>query len=124
MRSSADAVGGAKSRARCILAARFSVVAAGALVVVAVSGFLLAWSVLDAPSELWTTPWGRLLMAKTALVLVAAGIGGYNHWILIPAMEASPATPLTDRFRVTATIEAGVLGGVVVVTAFLVAAAS
>ncbi len=107
------------------LAARFSVVAAAALVAVAVSGAILAWIVLDSPSELWSTPWGRLLLAKTAIVAVAAGLGGYNHRILIPAMERSSTTDSpAQRFRVTATIEAGLLCGVVVVTAFLVGAAS
>lgn len=107
------------------LAVRFSVVAVVALVAVAASGLALAWIVLDAPSELWTTPWGRLLMAKTALVAVAAGIGGYNHRVLIPAMEAAPPdSPAAQRFRGTIAVEAGVLCAVVVVTAFLVGAAS
>lgn len=107
------------------LAARFSVVAASSLVTVAVSGLILAVIVLDGPSELWSTPWGRLLLAKSALVAAAASLGGYNHQVLIPALEASPGSAsLSDRLRRVVTIEAGLLGAVVVTTAFLVGAAS
>lgn len=107
------------------LAARFSVVAVVALVAVAVSGLVLAAIVLDSVSELWTTPWGRLLLAKVTFVAVAAGLGGYNHRVLVPAMEADPhAGPPAHRFRSVAAVEAGVLVAVIVVTAFLVGAAS
>lgn len=107
------------------LAARFSVVAAASLVAVAASGLILAVTVLDGPSELWSTPWGRLLLAKSALVAIAASLGGYNHQVLIPALEASPGSAaLSDLLRRVVTIEAGVLAAVVVATAFLVGAAS
>ena len=107
------------------LAARFSVVAAASLVAVGASGLALAVIVLDAPSALWTTPWGQLLIAKTLLVTVAAGLGGYNHRVLLPALEASPhSVQLSDRFRRVVGIEATVLFAVVAVTAFLVGAAS
>lgn len=107
------------------LAARFSVVAAASLVAVGASGLALAVIVLDAPSALWTTPWGLILIAKTLLVAVAAGLGGYNHQVLLPALEASPhSVPLSDRFRRVVTLEATVLFAVVAITAFLVGAAS
>lgn len=107
------------------LAARFSVVAAASLVAVAASGSILAVIVLDAPSELWSTPWGRLLVAKSGFVAIAASLGAYNHQVLIPALEASAEeTSLSDRLRRVVAIEASVLGAVVVTTAFLVGAAS
>ena len=107
------------------LATRFSVVAAIALVTAGMSGAFLAWVVLDAPSQLWSTPWGRLLVAKTALVVMAAGIGAYNHFVLIPAMEAPAATGHPDRrFRRAVSAEALMLCAVVATTAFLVGAAS
>lgn len=107
------------------LALRFSVVASGALAVVGAAGLILAVIVLDSPAELWQTPWGRLLIAKTLLVGVAVVGGGYNHLVLIPQLEASPDSPeLAAEFRAAVTIESVVLGAVVVVTGFLVAAAS
>ncbi|MBT8241410.1 MAG: copper resistance protein CopC/CopD [Acidimicrobiales bacterium] len=107
------------------LAVRFSVVASAALAAVGVAGLILAVIVLDSPAELWQTPWGRLLIAKTVLVAVAVAGGGYNHVVLIPQLNAAPTDPdLSTEFRAAVTIEAAVLGAVVIVTAFLVAAAS
>ena len=57
----------------------FSVVAMWAVVATGLGGAALAVVMLDAPSELWTTGWGRLLVGKIALVTGAAGIGSYNH---------------------------------------------
>lgn len=107
------------------LALRFSVVASIALVVVGVAGLALTVTILDTPSELWSTPWGRLLLAKTSLVGVAAAMGGFNHTVLIPLLSEQPASePLGHRFRRAVAVEAVVLGAVVAVTAFLVGAAS
>ena len=107
------------------LAIRFSVIAAIALVAVAIAGVGLTVIILDSPSELWSTAWGRLLMAKTAVVGVAAMMGGYNHKVLIPQMAVEPDDQRTVlEFRRVVAVEAAVLGGVAVVTAFLVAAST
>ncbi len=107
------------------LAVRFSVVASVALVAVAVAGTALAVIVLDSPSELWSTPWGRLLMAKLAVVGVAAAGGGYNHQVVIPELnEMGDSQALADHFRTVVSIEAAALLLVIVITAFLVGAAS
>lgn len=104
------------------LAVRFSVLATVALVAVALAGLGLAILVLDSVSELWTTPWGRLLMLKTALVALAACGGAYNHKVLIPELASNEA--LSPRFRRAVTVEATALVLVLVVTAVLVGAAS
>jgi copper transport protein len=104
------------------LAVRFSVVATMALVAVALAGLVLMVVILDSVSELWTTPWGRLLMLKTALVGLAACGGAYNHQVLIPELGVDES--LSPRFRRAVTVEAVVLALVLVVTAFLVGAAS
>ncbi len=107
------------------LAVRFSVVAAIALVAVAVAGGALALTILDGPSELWSTPWGRLLVAKTALVALTAAMGAYNHKVLIPQMSQNSGAPsFADQFRRAVTTEATILVMVIVATAFLVGAAS
>jgi copper transport protein len=104
------------------LAVRFSVVATIALAAVAIAGLVLAVIILDGVSELWTTPWGRLLMLKTGLVGFAACGGAYNHKVLIP--ELGEDETLSPKFRTAVTLEAIALGLVLVVTAFLVGAAS
>lgn len=107
------------------LALRFSVVATLALVVVAVAGLALTVIVLDSPSGLWSTDWGRTLLVKTVLVAFAAAGGAYNHRVLIPQLSAAPDDPtLAARFRAVVTFEAVALAAVVAATALLMGAAS
>ena len=107
------------------LAVRFSVLATLAVVVVGLAGGVLSVIVLDSPSELWATQWGRTLMAKTALVVAAGAAGAYNHRVLIPQLQ-SPAgdAALDHRFRLIITGEAAALIGVLIATALLMGAAS
>lgn len=108
------------------LAVRFSVVAAGALVVAGAAGVVLAAIILDDVSELWTTPWGRSLIAKVTVVATAAGAGFYNHKVLIPRMMSRPANdPAMDaEFRRAVSWEGATMGLVILLTAYLVGAAS
>ncbi len=106
------------------VALRFSVIAAAALAVAGLAGLILAAIILDSASLLWATSWGRLLLAKTAVVAVAAGIGGYNHFIVIPSMSGGGGDRRSPRLRNTVTGEALLLATVLVITAFLVGASS
>lgn len=107
------------------LALRFSVVAAVAVVTAGVAGSVLAILVLDSVSELWTTPWGRILLAKVALVCVAGGAGAYNHFVLIPQLDGGIHRGGPEgRFRSVVTFEAAVIAAVILATAFLIGAAS
>jgi copper transport protein len=107
------------------LVLRFSPIASVALAAVAAAGLLMAVFVLDSFAELTGTPWGQILMLKTAAVGLAATGGAYNHFRLIPALEAAPDDEeLLAEVRSTVTAEAIMLFFVVVVTAWLVAAAS
>lgn len=107
------------------MATRFSVVASAALVAVGVAGVLLTIIVLDSPSELWSTEWGRILIAKTTFVAIAALAGGYNHKILIPQLDTAPDdTELAHRFRNVVTGESLALVVVAILTAILMGAAS
>jgi copper transport protein len=107
------------------LAVRFSVVATIALVAAAAAGTALTFVILDSVSELWATPWGRLLMAKVAIVSLAAGSGGYNHRVVIPALEGSPDNvDAIRRFRTIVSVEAILLIAVTVLTGLLIAASS
>ncbi len=107
------------------LAVRFSVIATIALVAVGIAGTALAVIVLDSPSELWTTEWGRTLVAKSVIVGIAACAGGYNHKVLIPALHRSlHDAELAHRFRKVVSVEAITLLAVLGATALLMGAAS
>lgn len=103
---------------------RFSRMAATALVLAGAAGTVMAILVLNRFADLWSTPWGRLLLAKIALVAVAAAIGGHNRWGLIPAVERHGEPAVHRRLRRAAVVEAIALLCVAVITAFLVAASA
>ncbi|WP_419851453.1 copper resistance D family protein [Candidatus Poriferisocius sp.] len=103
---------------------RFSRMAASALVLAGAAGTVMAILVLNRFADLWSTPWGRLLLAKIALVAVAAAIGGHNRWVLIPAVERHGEPAVHRRLRRAAVVEAVALLCVAVITAFLVAASA
>lgn len=107
------------------LAMRFSIIATIALAAAGLAGVALSAVILDSVSEIWSTPWGRLLALKVALVAAAATGGAYNHRTVVPALDRNPDDPGTiDHFRVVVTFEAVALVAVAVVTAFLIAASS
>lgn len=107
------------------LALRFSPLATVSLVAVAAAGLVMTVMVMDSFGELTGTEWGQILLLKVAAVGLAGVGGAYNHFRLIPALDADPDDPaLLDRVRSTITAEATLLVFVVIVTAALVAAAS
>jgi copper transport protein len=104
---------------------RFSSVATVALTAVVVAGLLMTWMILDTPGDLLGTRWGQVLIAKVAVVSVAAGLGSYNHFRLRPLLEQRPDDPaLAKELRTTLTIESIVFIAVIALTAVLVAAAT
>lgn len=93
--------------------------------VLSLLGVVFAFVILDSVSDLWGTPWGRLLMAKVAIVSLAAVAGGYNHRVVIPALEgSSDNTDAIRRFRTIISVEAVLLIVVTVLTGLLIAASS
>lgn len=107
------------------LVVRFSSLATVALAAVAVAGIVLAVVVLDGFGDLTGTQWGKTLLLKTAAVGLAAAMGAYNHFRLRPALAARPGdAQLSETLRAVLTGEAIVLSFVVVVTCWLVAAAT
>lgn len=104
---------------------RFSVVAAIALAAVGVAGLALTVTILDSISELWSTAWGRLLIAKVMVVGVAVAAGAFNHWVLVPELRSLSAhDDARQSFVRTISIEVAALTVAVLVTAAMVAAAS
>jgi len=103
-----------------LLATRFSVVASWSLVAVAVTGIALAWGILGEVEALWTTTFGKMLLAKVAVVAAIAAIGGYNHRVIVPAL-VDGGEHADHQFRRTVAAEAALFGIVLALTAVLVA---
>jgi len=107
------------------MAIRFSLIASIALAAVAIAGTGLALAILDSPQDLFTTSWGRVLIVKVLAVCIAAGIGAYNHFVTVPALDTHPRNEATaDQLRRLVRIEGGILLLVVAVTAVLVGVAA
>ena len=104
-----------------LLATRFSVVAAWSLVAVAVSGVVLAWTIIGSIGGFWQTDFGRLLLVKVAFVAGVAAMGAYNHRVLVPALVADAESDAV-RFRRAITVEAALFSVILLVTSFLVVA--
>ena len=103
---------------------RFSRIATAAVVAVGVAGLALTWTIIDAPGDIVSTTWGRLLLVKVTLVLIAASIGAYNHFVVVPRIGQVPGSAeLRTTLRRTVTVEAALLITAIVVTALLVVAA-
>lgn len=105
------------------MAIRFSRVAAASLGLAAIAGVVLAWTIADAPSDIVTTTWGRLLLIKVALVGVVTAIGAYNHFRVVPGISDDATDQKAAILRRTTRVEAAILVAVLGVTAMLVAAA-
>jgi copper transport protein len=105
------------------LVVRFSTVASVALILVALAGSLMALMIIDGFGDLTGTEWGRLLLVKVGAVSVAAAIGGYNHFVIVPALErAGSTTRWAAIAREAVTAEAFVLAFVVALTGLLTVA--
>lgn len=104
---------------------RFSSVATLALVVVGLAGVAMSWLILDGVSDLFDTTWGRILAVKVTLVAIAAGVGAFNHFVVVPAFDADPnSRVVTARARRAMLFEAVILVGVAFVTVFLTGAST
>jgi putative copper resistance protein D len=96
-----------------------------ALIGIFITGLYASWRSLDGFGNLFGNPYGNTLVAKLLLVGVAAMLGGFNRFIVMPPWlareSAGNAAPevLPARFRRVLWIEAVVLMAVVVLAAWL-----
>jgi len=105
------------------LAVRFSVPATAAVVVAGLAGTVLTPLIIDAPGDLTSTPWGRIMLIKLGLVATVAVMGYVNNRYALPALDSW--RPGTARFlRRTVAAEATVMIAVLLSTAILVASQS
>jgi copper transport protein len=94
------------------VARRYARLAAILVGVLAVAGIGSALLLLDRPSDLWSTGYGQTLIAKTAL-FAAAGGAALTGWRALRRRQVS-------RLRRATPVEAGLLAGVLAITAVLV----
>lgn len=75
-------IGPAEAAARTV--ARFSVLATGIVVAVAIGGTALAAVELGAVDGLWSSTYGRLILVKVVLVASVVALGAWNRFRLVP----------------------------------------
>jgi copper resistance protein D len=68
------------------VATRFSRLAGVCLLLVLLAGVYNAWIQLPLVSALWTTAYGRVLLAKVVVVVAVIGIGALNRFTIVPAL--------------------------------------
>jgi copper transport protein len=103
-----------------IVVARFSTLATGAILVVVAAGLALSWSEVRSLGALTDTGYGLFLLAKVAVVVGIAALGAYNHFRLVPAIQAGKAKAGLARLRQTILLEVVALVGVLALTSVLV----
>jgi copper transport protein len=102
--------GQAQRAARSAVVRRFSTIALGCVVVVAVTGFARALWEVGAVSQIWTTSYGQTLVVKTLLFAGLIGLGYRNRGVLdrFPEIRRGASVELV--------LMAGLLGAVTLLT--------
>jgi copper transport protein len=95
---------------RVAVARRFSKVALTAVLVIGVTGIARALTELSAVHQIWTTSYGRALIAKTVLFIPLLGLGWLNRTLLVGVFA---------RLRRSVLIEITMLSGIVIAVAVL-----
>lgn len=112
-------------RARAAYVASLSSSATVALTGIFVTGLYAAWRNLGGLGNLVGNPYGNTLVAKLLLVGIAAILGGFNRFFVMPPWLAheSAGSPVAEllptRFRHVLWIEAIVLATVIMLAAWL-----
>lgn len=70
---------------------RFSQVALWSVGILVVTGSWMAWMHVGSPAQLFTTSYGRLLLAKLVVVASLLCAGAYNARVLLPRLAAARA---------------------------------
>ena len=76
---------------------RFSRIAVGLIGVLLVAGTIVAIERLPEVADLWETSYGRTLLVKLGLVLVALAWGGIHHTFVRPRLERGESPPGVGR---------------------------
>jgi copper transport protein len=78
---------------------RFSKLAAGLVGAMVLAGAYLAYLRLPQASDLWNEHYGRVLLLKSGLVVVALSWGALHHFVVRPALERGRGTGSTAISR-------------------------
>lgn len=101
--------------------AGFSAIATYTIVAVSAAGAVLAFIEIGSWHGLFSTGYGRLVLAKIALLAILVALGGFNRFRLVPVIDRRPDRPAAWRYlRRTVLLEAVALVGVLGVTGVLV----
>jgi copper transport protein len=101
---------------------RFSLLALGSVAVLLVGGVTNGYLEVRAWSGLWETNYGRLLLAKSVIVLVLIGLGAYNNRRSVPRLRSASGSPAARKgFIRAAGAEVALFVVAIGVTAVLVA---
>lgn len=89
------------------------------------TGTYLAWHILSGPRDLVADPYGRTLLAKLACVGLAAAMGGYNRFYVMPALPVPGAAGAAAALRLRRVLrwEGGVLLAALALAAVLASSA-
>ena len=99
-----------------IEARRVSSIALVAVIVIFLSGLLQIVFFFSRPSDLFTTDYGRLVLAKIVGLFILVGFGAYNKFGLMPNVETAGMTQTLAR---SAKQEIAILSIVVLIGGFL-----
>lgn len=101
---------------------RFSTVALGAVALVLATGTLRSLGELSAPEQLWTTDYGRTLLAKMCLLLVVMAVAARNRRTVnsLTRLAGTSAVGIA-RVRRLVTVELAIALAVIAVASILVA---
>jgi putative copper export protein len=97
--------------------ARFSPMALVSAAVVAASGTFASWLHLETLAALWSTPYGRTLALKLALMAAIAAAGAVNWRVATPRLAASGDRAMLLR---AVAVEVAVAVALLVVTSILI----
>jgi putative copper resistance protein D len=107
--------------ARASYIAAMSSTATFALAGVLASGLLNAWQRVAAVPDWAGSAYGTVLLAKIALVLLAAGLGGTNRFLVLPKLSHNATA--APHFNAIIRVEAAILTCVLLLAAVLAATA-
>lgn len=103
---------------RGAVVARFGTAASWVVAGLVAAGVALLFLLLHAASDLWSSTYGRSILAKIALVGCLLGLAAFNHFRLTPRLIAQDAAAW-GTFKASLWMEISVAGTILLVTAAL-----
>lgn len=96
---------------------RFGKIAAMAVALLIAAGILLLWLIVARPSDLWTSPYGQLVLVKLFAVSLLLSLAAMNKLRLTPALMRGDRAAGIRSLRRSITVEIVLAGAILLVTA-------